>query len=170
MYSMLYNWESPAKSKSDTLTSILNSIAKRVGRFRSSLQNTNNSISEVPVFHQTKASTTEIPPELKATITRMCIKAATKLISSQKNIIEKADQYGIEYQLDLTESPRWNDFVDSIYEYEDLLEQAKELNINWNESVYAPMALSRKIKKVILQQEQSDISDLYTPSITRVEV
>ena len=167
---MSYNCQSPAKSKSDILRSILNSIAKRVGRFRSSSQNKNNSISEVPVLHQAKASATEISPELKATITRMCIKAATKLTASQRNIIEKADQYGIEYQLYLTESSRWNDFVDSIYEYEDLLEQAKELNINWNESVYAPMALSRKIKEALLQQEQHDISDLYTPSITRVEV
>ena len=73
MYSMSHNYQSPAKSKSDTLRSILNSIAKRVGRFRSSSLNTNNSISEVPVFHQAKASTTEISPELKATITRMCI-------------------------------------------------------------------------------------------------
>ena len=170
MYSMSYSWKSPEKSKSDILRSISNSIAKRVGRFRSSSLNTNNSISEVPVFHQAKASATEIPPELKTTITRMCIKAATKLTASQRNIIEKADQYGIEYQLDLTESSRWNDFVGSIYEYEDLLEQAKELNINWNESVYAPMALSRKIKEALLQQEQHDISDLYTPSIARVEV
>ena len=98
MYSMSYSWKSPEKSKSDILRSISNSIAKRVGRFRSSSLNTNNSISEVPVFHQTKASTTEISPELKTTITRMCIKAATKLTASQRNIIEKADQYGIEYR------------------------------------------------------------------------
>ena len=52
MYSMSYNWKSPEKSKSDILRSISNSIAKRVGRFRSSSLNTNNSISEVPVFHQ----------------------------------------------------------------------------------------------------------------------
>ena len=31
-------------------------------------------------------------------------------------------------------------------------------------------ASARKIKEALLQQEQSDISDLYTPSITRVEV
>lgn len=136
MYSMSYNWKSPEKSKSDILRSILNSIAKRVGRFRFSSLNTNNSISEVPVFHQAKASATEISPELKATITRMCIEAATKLTASQRNIIE----------------------------------QAKELNINWNESVYIPMTLSRKVKEALLQQEQSDISDLYTSSITRIEV
>ena len=83
MYSMSYNYQSPAKS--DVLTSIFNFIAKRVGRFRSSSRNTNNRISEVPVFHQVKASATEISPEQKATITRMCIKQDAHILSRAKN-------------------------------------------------------------------------------------
>ena len=68
-------------------------------------------IKEAPSFYKTQTTLPEITPELKATITRMCTKAASKLSSSQKNILEKADQYGIEYQLDITESPWRNDFA-----------------------------------------------------------
>ena len=117
MYSMAYSWESPAKSKPDILRSILNSIAKRIGRFRFSSQdtnNTNNRISKLSVFNQAESSLTEISPELKSTIIRMCIKAATKLTASQRNILEKPIRYGMEYGQDLTESPRRKDFVDSL--------------------------------------------------------
>ena len=86
MYSMSHNWESPVKSSSDTLTSILNSIAKRVERIGSSPLSTNNSINEVPVFHQTKGSTTETSPELKETITRMCIKQDAQILSRAKKL------------------------------------------------------------------------------------
>ena len=52
-----------------------------------------------------------------------------KLTSSQKNILEKADQYGMEYQLDITESLSWNDFVDAVYQWEDLLEESNDLQL-----------------------------------------
>lgn len=93
-------------------------------------------IKEVPTFHKKTKTFPEITPELKATIARMCAKVAFKLTSSQKNILEKVEQYGMEYQLDITELPSWNDFVDAVYQWEDLLEESNDLQLNWNEAKY----------------------------------
>ena len=104
-------------------------------------------IEEIPSFYKAQPTLPEITPELKATIARMCSKVSAKLTSSQKNILEKAEQYGMEYQLDITESPSWNDFVDAVYQWEDLLEESSDLQLSWNEAKYDPMALSQKVSK-----------------------
>jgi len=104
-------------------------------------------INEAPNFYKAQPPLPEITPELKATIARMYAKAAFKLTSSQKNILEKAEQYGMEYQLDITESPSWNKFVDSVYQWEDLLEESSDLRLSWNEAKYNPVALSQKVSK-----------------------
>ena len=44
-------------------------------------------IEEIPNFYKAQPPLPEITPELKATIARMCAKAAVKLTSSQKNIL-----------------------------------------------------------------------------------
>ena len=95
----------------------------------------------------------------------MCLRAAAKLPSSQKNILEKTNQYGMEYQLDITESPSWNDFVDAIYQWEDLLEESNDLQLNWNESKYDPVTLSKKVSKgrgQELQEQKSFYSGFLT--------
>ena len=104
-------------------------------------------IEEIPNFYKAQLTLPEITPELKATIARMCAKATVKLTLSQKNILDKAEQYGMEYQLDITESPSWNDFVDHVYQWEDLLEESSDLQLNWNEAKYDPVALSKKVSK-----------------------
>jgi hypothetical protein len=104
-------------------------------------------IEETPSFYKAQLTLPEITPELKATIARMCAKATVKLTLSQKNILDKAEQYGMEYQLDITESPSWNDFVDHVYQWEDLLEESSDLQLNWNEAKYDPVALSKKVSK-----------------------
>ena len=104
-------------------------------------------IEEIPNFYKAQPTIPEITPEIKATIARMYAKAAFKLTSSQKNILEKAEQYGMEYQLDITESPSWNKFVDSVYQWEDLLEESSDLRLSWNEAKYNPVALSQKVSK-----------------------
>ena len=45
-------------------------------------------IEEIPNFYKAQPPLPEITPELKATISRMFAKAAVKLTSSQKNILE----------------------------------------------------------------------------------
>ena len=122
-------------------------------------------IEEIPNFYKAQLTLPEITPELKATIARMCAKATVKLTLSQKNILEKADQYGMEYQLDITESPNWNDFVYAIYQWEDLLEESNDLQLNWSESQYNPVALSKKVSQVQVeefQKQKSFYSDFLT--------
>jgi len=122
-------------------------------------------IKEAPSFYKAQATPPELTPELKATIARMCAKAAAKLSSSQKNILEKANQYGMEYQLDITESPSWNDFVDAVYQWEDLLEESSDLNLDWNESKYDAVTLSKKVSKgrgQEFQEQKSSYSDFLT--------
>ncbi|MDP5021298.1 MAG: hypothetical protein NWP91_06175, partial [Rickettsiaceae bacterium] len=82
-----------------------------------------------------------------------------------KNILEKAEQYGMEYQLDITESPSWNDFVDAVYQWEDLLEESSDLQLSWNEAKYNPVALSQKVSKGRGEEsakQKSFYSDLLT--------
>ena len=127
-------------------------------------------IEEIPNFYKAQLTLPEITPELKATIARMCAKATVKLTLSQKNILEKADQYGMEYQLDITESPNWNDFVYAIYQWEDLLEESNDLQLNWNESQYNPVALSKKVSQVQVeefQKQKSFYSDFLTTDRVR---
>ena len=122
-------------------------------------------IEEIPSFHKNTATLPEITPELSVTIARMCAKAAVKLTSSQKNILEKAEQYGMEYQLDITKSPSWNDFVDAVYQWEDLLEESSDLQLSWNEAKYDPVALSQKVSKGRGEEspkQKSFYSDLLT--------
>ena len=112
-------------------------------------------IEEIPSFYKAQPTLPEITPELKATIARMYAKAVVKLTSSQKNILEKAEQYGMEYQLDITESPSWNKFVDSVYQWEDLLEESSDLQLSWNEAKYDPVALSKKYQRVGGKSQQN---------------
>lgn len=104
-------------------------------------------IKEIPNFYKAQAALPEITPELSATIARMCSKVSAKLTSSQKNILEKDQQYGMERQSDITESPNWNKFVDAVYQCEDLLEESNNLQLNCNEAKYAPEVLSSQISK-----------------------
>jgi hypothetical protein len=130
-----------------------------------SFKSTEATIEEIPSFYKAQPTLPEITPELKATIARMYAKAAVKLTSSQKNILEKAEQYGMEYQLDITESPSWNKFVDSVYQWEDLLEESSDLQLSWNEAKYDPVALSQKVSKGRGEEsakQKSFYSDLLT--------
>jgi hypothetical protein len=77
----------------------------------------------------------------------MCSKVSAKLTSSQKNILEKAEQYSMEYQSDVTESPNRNKFVDAVYQWENLLEEPSDLQLNWNEVKYDPVALSNQVSR-----------------------
>jgi hypothetical protein len=104
-------------------------------------------IEEIPNFYKAQPTIPEITPGIKATIARMYSQVSAKLTSSQKNILEKTEQYGMEYQLDITESPSWNKFVDSVYQWEDTLEESSDLQLNWNEAKYDPVALSKKVSK-----------------------
>ena len=57
-------------------------------------------IEEIPNFYKAQPTIPEITPELKATITRMCSKAITRIASIQKNLLETSEQCVTEYQLD----------------------------------------------------------------------
>ena len=132
------------------LKAIINRIAKRIEpEFSTSLD-----IKEVPTFYVAESTLPKIPQSLKETLVRMCTIAATKLTKAQKDIIEKANQYGLSYQLEISESDRWNHFVDIIYSWEDLLEEAKGYKINWDSSKHDPLILRSLIEE---QQEKEYI-------------
>lgn len=113
----------------------------------SAFKSSEANIEETPNFYRAQPTLPEITPELKATIARMFAKAAVKLTSSQKNILEKAEQYGMEYQLDITESPSWNKFVDFVYQWEDLLEESSDLQLNWNKTNMALLHCPKKYQR-----------------------
>lgn len=131
---------------SDNSTNIYN-IALSKEKTRKSEQHAKPGISEVPTFHKAKPDFAKIPSDIRATLERMCAAAYHKLTLSQKTILEKANQYGMSYQLDISESEGWNKFTDAVYRWEDLLEAAEELNISWDESNYDPVGLKQAIEE-----------------------
>jgi hypothetical protein len=124
-----------------SLKTIINNIAKRP----EPSFNRNPNITEVPNFYKAEPALPAISTSLKETLARMCTAAAAKLTTPQQNLLAKANQYGMSYQVEISESNHWNKFVEAVYEWEDLLEEAKELKLNWNESRYAPKILSKLV-------------------------
>jgi hypothetical protein len=74
-----------------SLKTIINNIAKRL----EPSFNGNPNITEVPNFYKAEPALPAISTSLKETLARMCTAAASKLTTSQKNLLEKANQYGM---------------------------------------------------------------------------
>jgi hypothetical protein len=103
-------------------------------------------ITETPKFHEAKSKSVELSDSVKETFIRIGARAREAFIEDQT---ERAIAYNIPYE-------RYNDdyyrLMQDIDQYEFLLEKADELNINWDDSEYDPIALEQLIEE---QEEQA---------------
>jgi hypothetical protein len=110
---------------------------------------TNTTISTKPTFFTKSIDTTPInlgttAHEVVRSLVRMSEKTFNQMFESSRGteILEKADSYNIPYTRN---SLNWLDLIDEIALYETLLEEAYNLNIDWETSYYDPVALKQEI-------------------------
>ena len=116
-------------------------------------------IKEIPAFHETIAATVDLGLPLKDvtnSLQRISKNVQQKFLSSErgKEILAQADSYDIPYDV---ASIDWFDLTDKIYEFEDLIKEAKEYRIDWENHGYDPVALRQEID----QEESNDYADIY---------
>ena len=109
-----------------------------------------NGVTDKPQFHKAKPYLPEITPELKATISRLDTLFHNKLKPHQLAVKEKAMEYGIDTAINIEElaKAQYSKLSKDVYQWEDMLEVALDLNIEWNESNYDPVALEQEIETV----------------------
>ena len=112
-----------------------------IQELNSSIHNAN--ISEVPTFYTPIISLPEVTAEMRATLSRLSSDACKKELLSEesRSVLRKANKYGIQY------TDTWDSFVDKVYQWEDLLQDADELHVEWRSSNYDPAGLSQAIEE-----------------------
>ena len=112
-------------------------------------ENKMTNINTTPKFFKNSPDTTPINlgqtmHEVVRSLVRMSEKTFNEMFESSRGaeILEKADSYNIPYT---KHSINWLDLIDEIALYETLLEEADNLNIDWDTSEYDPVALKQEI-------------------------
>lgn len=100
-----------------------------------------NNITETPSFHEAKAESVELSASAKESFARIGERAREAFIDDQ---IERAMAYNIPYE---SYGDDYYRLMQDIDQYEFLLEKADELNINWDDSEYDPIALEQLIEE-----------------------
>ena len=98
-------------------------------------------ITETPKFHEAKAESVELSASAKESFARIGERAREAFIDDQ---IERAMAYNIPYE---SYGDDYYRLMQDIDQYEFLLEKADELNINWDDSEYDPIALEQLIEE-----------------------
>lgn len=111
-------------------------------------QQVNSNISEVPTFHTPTINLPEVTAEMRATLSRLSATACKKAMvaDAAQNILDKADLYEISYVTGIQNTATFSKLTKQVYKWEDLLEAALDLNIDWSESNYDPVALEQEIE------------------------
>jgi hypothetical protein len=143
---MINNINNPLQSKALTgVTSISRDIIAIDNYENTKMTNT----TTTPKFFENSPDTTfmnlgQTMHEVVRSLVRMSEKTFNQMFESSRGaeLLEKADEYGIPY---IKHSINWLDLIDEIALYETLLEEADNLNIDWDTSEYDPVALKQEI-------------------------
>lgn len=124
----------------------------------------NNNVSEVPIFHASTINLSEVTDE-----TRSALANLSNLVSARElyrnEILADADRMGVPYRLNIQHSDEWADFVDEVYNYEELLSEANSHNIAWDLNDYDPRALNTLIDEArnsVWRADKSAARDYYS--------
>ena len=98
------------------------------------------SITETPKFHEAKAQSVELSDSTKETFARIGERAREAFREEQ---IERAMFYNIPYK---SYGDNYYQLMVDIDKYEYLLEEANNLGISWDDSIYDPLALEQAIE------------------------
>ncbi len=87
----------------------------------------------------------ELP--IKGTFERLAKSANDRMFDSERGqeLLFKAEQYNMPIDRNNID---WLQLIDDIDQYESLLEEARELGIEWDESEYDPIPLEQEIEEV----------------------
>jgi hypothetical protein len=109
----------------------------------------NANVSEVPTFHTTTISLPEVTAEMRATLSRLSSEAYKRALLSDKSrsVLRNTNKYGIGYIHGIQYTDAWESFVDKVYEWEALLEEADDLHVDWADNNYDPQGLSQAIEE-----------------------
>jgi hypothetical protein len=91
-----------------------------------------------------KANISEVP-----TLSRLSSDACKRalLFGMRRSVLKKANKYGISYVHGIQYTDAWDSFVDKVYEWEALLEDADDLHIDWADNNYDPQVLAQAIEE-----------------------
>lgn len=106
-------------------------------------------VSNVPTFFEPEQKPVEVSKELGTTLNRKSQAFRNQLTPYQEELLDKAAEYGIGLGLKLDEDFKsycWSSLVDKINDWEDLLYEASDLNVEWDESNYDPCALLDEVE------------------------
>jgi len=110
-------------------------------------------IIETPKFHEVKSESVELSDSVKETFARIGARAREAFVEEQ---IERSNLYNIPYE---NYGDDYYRLMQDIDQYEFLLEKADELNINWDNSEYDPIALEQLIEERE-EQARNEINEL----------
>jgi len=113
-----------------------------------------SNITEVPTFFTPIITLPEVTEETRATLSNLSAEACKRAIisNSAQGILDKADYYGISYQYGIQYTETWDQFVDAVYQWEDLLEESDNLGIEWSDDNYDSQGLAQSIE--VAENEQ----------------
>lgn len=97
---------------------------------------------------------------LKESFQRIAERVNQQMLESErgKKLIATAEEYGIPYNKDDID---WLHLMDLVQEYEALLKQAKECNLDWDTGYYDPIELEQKIEEHLFHESREERRDLY---------
>jgi hypothetical protein len=77
---------------------------------------------------------------------RMCARSHNKIMDSERgqNLLSKASKFNIPFD---REDIDWLKLIGDVEEYEALLCEAEDMNINWDDSQYEPIFLLQEIEQ-----------------------
>jgi len=139
------NHDKISSSNNSKLSSIMKTIlpnweGQSVAKAQELLQ---PNISDIPTFHTPTISLPEVTVEMRATLSRLSSEACKRALLSEeiRSVLRNANKYGIQY------TGTWDSFADKVYQWEDLLEDADELHVDWRSNDYDPVGLSQAIEE-----------------------
>jgi hypothetical protein len=144
------NHDKISSSNNSKLSSIMKTIlpnweGQSVAKAQELLQ---PNISDIPTFHTSTISLPEVTVEMRATLSRLSSEACKRALLSEeiRSVLRNAKKYGIAYIQGIQYTEAWDSFADKVYQWEDLLEDADELHVEWRSSNYDPAGLSQAIE------------------------
>jgi len=99
-------------------------------------------------------------------MSRMSLSVHVNILGSERGaeLIEKAHEYNIPYD---SRNINWLELIDRVDEYEALLLEAEEYNIEWDLSEYDPVGLQQEIDYQV-RVERAHSNDLYRDYLKNV--
>lgn len=112
-------------------------------------KNTDLKVYVIPSFSKPEIQDYNVPQSLVKYLEKQSKKVRKQLQPYQAQLLDKAYEYRINTNLKLNqnfEEYDFNSLSDKVYEWEDLLERANDLGVDWDENDYDVIGLEQEIE------------------------